>query len=138
MKKIIFTSIISLLAFTCYSQVNSPESTIDQGYEKSQLLLEAKEQEKTAWICLGGGAALFATGLLIAPPKDPEGGFVSQGVSMLLISGTAVAIASIPLFIASGIKKHKASLLVTSQKASFISPLAVSKKITGLTLSISL
>lgn len=151
MKKVIFTAIISLLAFSGYSQ---PASKIDHQFEKDQFLIKAKKQKTAAWVCLGGGVVLFTTGVLIAAPKvskelitftwswstpveQPEHPNYT-GESILMVAGLAGVITSIPLFAASGNNRRKARLLVTNQNASFISPLAVSKNVTGLTLSIVL
>ena len=151
MKKVIFTAIISLLAFSVYSQ---PASKIDHQFEKNQFLIKAEKQKTAAWICLGGGVVLFTTGALIAAPKISKELIsftwswstpveqVEQpnytGESILMVAGLAGVITSIPLFTASRNNKRNARLLVTSQKASFISAQAVSKNINGLTLSISL
>lgn len=153
MKKVFFTAIISLLAFSGYSQVNPPASKIDHQYKKDQFLIKAKKQKTAAWVCLGGGVVLFTTGVLIAAPKVSEDMFrftwswgmpVEQaeqhnytGESILMIVGLAGVITSIPLFAASKHNKRNARLLVTSQKASFISAQAVSKNVTGLTFSLA-
>jgi hypothetical protein len=140
MKKVIFTAIISLLAFSGYSQ---PASKIDHQFEKDQLIIKARTQKIAAWVCMAGGIVLFTTGASMGVTKATENLFAQSqqdytGESMLMIAGAAGIIGSIPLFIASRNNKRNARLLVTSQNTSFISPLAVSKKVTGLTLSIVL
>ena len=148
MKKIFFATVIPLLAFSSYSQLNPPATKFGCHYEAVQLIIKAEKQKRAAWVCLGGGVVLFTSVVLSGVSNVANDLFVSfatfahsqqgsTGEAILMIAGAAGIIASVPLFIASGNNKHKAQLLVTSQKASFISAKPVSKNIPGLTLSLA-
>ena len=71
-------------------------------------LAKSKRQKSGGWIMLGGGAALIGTGFLIGDREessfdDAATGAILGGVGVLLMLG------SIPVFIASGKNKRKAS-----------------------------
>jgi len=82
---------------------------------KTDYLKKSKNQKTAAWILLGGGFALSTTSILIATPKATEdltyglaGFLVGEPVpennytaeSILLVTGIAAMLGSIPLFIA--------------------------------------
>ncbi len=93
--------------------------------------LKQKRQKTAAWICLGGGAAMTITGLILAEnnaegtiksifteeKNGSEEGFVSG--SLLTIVGGATSLASIPLFISAGKNKRKAALSIKGERLSF-------------------
>ena len=91
--------------------------------------LKQKRQETAAWICLGGGAAMTITGLILTGNStrgkiDDVGEFgqrLSEGLSggFFTIVGGAATITSIPLFISAGKNKRKASLSIKGEPLSF-------------------
>ena len=98
---------------------------------KTDYLKKSKNQKTAAWILLGGGFVLSTTSILIASPKATEdltyglaGFLVGEPVpennytaeSILLITGTAAMLGSIPLFIASGKNKKRAMNMTTNIK----------------------
>ena len=114
---ILYILLILPTAIFCQSTLmDLPTVTIDY-------LKKSKSQKTAAWVLLGGGFALTTTSILIATPKAAEdltygfGGFLSgepapqndyTAESILLVTGTAAMLGSIPLFIASGKNKKKA------------------------------
>ena len=111
---------------------------IDLPIVTTDYLKKSKSQKTAAWVLLGGGFALTTTSILIATPKAAEdltygfGGFLSgepapqndyTAESILLVTGTAAMLGSIPLFIASGKNKKKAlnmSANIKMEKATII------------------
>jgi len=100
--------------------------TIKTGYLK-----KSKNQKTAAWVLLGGGFALSTTSVLLASPKVTEDyGNIFVGVfsgepipqnnytaeNILLVTGTAAMLGSIPLFIASGKNKKRARNMITNIK----------------------
>lgn len=98
---------------------------------KTDYLKKSKNQKTAAWILLGGGFALTTTSILIATPKATEdltyvaGGFLIgqpapendyTAESILLVTGTAAMLGSIPLFLASGKNKKNAINMTTNIK----------------------
>ena len=90
---------------------------------KTDYLKKSKNQKTAAWVLLGGGFALTTTGVLLATPKAaedfgnafatiftaepvPENDYTAENI--LLITGTASMLASIPFFSASKKNKRKA------------------------------
>ena len=117
-KMILYTLLLIIPAVTfCQSVAN------DIPVVKTDYLKKSKNQKTTAWVLLGGGFALTVTSALIAAPKVTEdygnilvGVFSSEPVqennytaeNILLITGTASMLASIPFFIASKKNKRRA------------------------------
>ncbi len=149
MKKILLLITVHscLLAFS-FAQQYAPTPGNKIAYEMNQYLLKAKKQKTAAWICLGGGLVLASTGVVIgaanmasdvivsfATLEETQSDYTGEGVLMLL--GCAGIVTSIPLFIASGKNRQKARLLFSNQKT-FGLHHGISKKIPGLTVSISL
>ena len=134
MKKIILYGV--LFAIPALSFAQSTENNVPA--VKTDYLKKSKNQKTAAWILLGGGFALSTTSILVASPKATEdltyglGGFlVGQPApendytaeSILLVTGTAAMLGSIPLFIASGKNKKKAmnmSANIKMEKATII------------------
>jgi len=100
-----------------------------QSIQKTDYLHKSKKQKTAAWILLGGGIAMTITGTVIyhnaynkAAEEDPFGTLltlgtnVNPGGAVLAIVGLLSTIGSIPLFIASGKNKRKASSVSTSFK----------------------
>ncbi len=148
MKKISFLiAAITLMAACSYSQVDPSATKLNNVYTSDAYYLKASKQKTAAWICLGGGLALVATGMIAGAPKAANDYFSvvtlqsSQvhnysGEAILMVAGGAGMIASIPLFIASAKNKSRARLTMTGQKTPIGLPGNVSRKITSVTLSI--
>jgi hypothetical protein len=125
-KTILYTMLLVFPAATFCQSISNNLPTV-----KTDYLKKSKNQKTAAWILLGGGFALSTTSALIGASKASEdleyglGGFlVGQpapennytGESILLVTGTAAMLGSIPLFIASGKNKRKAMKMTTSVK----------------------
>ena len=98
---------------------------------KTDYLNKSKNQKTAAWILLGGGFALSTISIVIPTPKATEdltyglaGFLVGEPVpennytaeSILLVTGIAAMLGSIPLFIASGKNKKRAMNMTTNIK----------------------
>jgi len=150
MKKfILFITVITAIAASGYGQVDSSSAKINNEYIRNQYLVKAKNKKIAAWVCLGGGFALAATGIIrsstkytedvltsIFIPKAEMNSYTSE--TILMLAGIAGMTASIPLFIASGNNKRQANLMITVQKTAEGLPITVTKNLTGLTLSVAL
>jgi hypothetical protein len=117
MKKIILYML--LLAFPvaafCQSTPNNLQAV------KTDYLQKSKNQKTAAWVLLGSGSVLMTTGVVLAAPKELENILGAQEndytvENILLITGIAATIGSIPLFIASKKNKKKAMNMTTSIK----------------------
>ena len=146
---ILLITAITVLQSLCFSQSIYPTAKIGNPDGSNQYLIKAKNYKTAALVCLTGGAALATIGILTSAPKvvtefadifnpvkPPQQDYTSQTV--LLFAGAIGIVASIPLFVSAGNNKRKATLLITNQKTALGLPTFVSKKITGLTLSVSL
>ncbi|HET6767699.1 MAG TPA: hypothetical protein VFH08_09880 [Chitinophagaceae bacterium] len=127
MKKSITYFLLLIIPVASFSQqTNDSIPLVNTDY-----LAKSKNQKTAAWVLLGGGFALTTTSILIASPKAAEdltygfGGFLLgepapqndyTAESILLVAGTAAMLGSIPLFIASGKNKRKASNMSTKIK----------------------
>src|SRR5690349_13286447 len=109
MKPFILITLL-LLAFASSSIAQSTEPVKPPpSILRNDYLSKSKKQEKAGWILLGGGVALFSTGLIVYP-KDydwlfgttPEKEDEASLSGVLLLIGSASTLTSIPLFIASG------------------------------------
>jgi hypothetical protein len=127
MRKIFPFTLLLIFSTTSFCQ----STTNDLPTVKTDYLKKSKNQKTAAWILLGGGFALSTTSILIATPKATEdlayglGGFlVGEPVpennytaeSILLVTGIAAMLGSIPLFIASGKNKKRAMNMTTNIK----------------------
>jgi hypothetical protein len=124
-----------------FCQLDSSVAKTNKQVESNANLLKAKKQKKAAWICLGGGYALVVTGLIFSYSKNSEDQLnnltlYSGEYLPLMVTGATAMLASISLFNSAKKIKHKATLKVAFQKGGEGLPVALSKKITGLTLSI--
>ncbi|HEU5164436.1 MAG TPA: hypothetical protein VFU29_02790 [Chitinophagaceae bacterium] len=104
MKKIvIYFLMLALPATTFCQKTNDSVPSVQNDY-----LQRSKNQKTVAWVLLGGGTALIATGIIVGSGKestfsDAAGGAAVAGIGLLS------TISSIPLFIASGKNKRKAT-----------------------------
>lgn len=129
--------IVANIAFS--QQVNPPPTFTNQDY-----LQKSKHQKTAAKILLGGGGVLFFTGSLIA--LNDIGNLFSGKVNnpalaeILLLTGGAAMVTSIPLFIASSKNKKKAmSMSLGNQSVPQIKNNSfVYRTIPSLTIKISL
>ena len=97
MKKIILFATFLILSASSFSQqTNSHPSLTKQDY-----LQKSKNQKTTAWVLLGGGAALILVGDLIGNQKESTLGDAGTGV-VIAGAGVLSMLGSIPFFIASG------------------------------------
>ena len=140
-------NIYSSTSFTVNKKLLQLESS--NFYSDSvDLFKKSRNQSKAAFIMLGGGGALLLTGIITSIVKagrefvglfDPNEEVKNYTVeTLLLVVGGAAVIGSIPLFVAASQNKHKAKLLISNQKTSYIMPPNVGKNITGITLQISI
>ena len=103
MKKSILFVLLLVSATTLLSQQTDTKHPVT----KQDYLAKSKNQKTGAWVLLGGGAALIATGFLIGDRK--ESSFDDAGTGAVFgVLGFLSAVGSIPLFIASGRNKRKA------------------------------
>jgi hypothetical protein len=78
-------------------------------------MIKRQKNNTAAWICLGGGAGLFAIGITVGAD-----GLLSLDSSKagagggLMVAGALVSSVSIPLFISAGSNKRKARLSLES------------------------
>ena len=106
MKKIMLYFLLALISATSFCQKNNDSvPPVQKDYLK-----KSKHQKTAAWILLGGGTALMATGIIVGSGKDAyltdaAGGAAVAGIGLLS------TIASIPLFIVSGKNKRKANTM---------------------------
>ena len=119
MRKIILYTLLLVIPAATFCQATPNDlPTI-----KTDYLKKSKNQKTAAWVLLGGGFALTTTSVLLATPKAaedfgntfatiftaepvPENDYTVENI--LLITGTASMLASIPFFIASKKNKRKA------------------------------
>jgi hypothetical protein len=115
MKKItIFLLFVSVDYFNFGQQ-----TTVDAPKVKTDYLKKSKNQKTTAWVMLGGGAALIITGAVIPrgdeelsfnplDPFEPSSVHENDGIKAgFILVGTLSMIGSIPFFIASGKNKKR-------------------------------
>ena len=148
MKKVTFLLVSLLFLAKLFGQqpTVAPVPTPNTDY-----LQKSKNQKKTAWILLGGGAALMATGIII--PKGESKGFTgsyyglpaeefeNDGIKAAFgITGLLSMIGSVPFFIASGKNKRKAaSISLNYQRVRQIQNSdLVNKSLPSLTLKFNL
>ena len=126
-KKIILYTLLLLFSVTlfCQSTPNNLPAV------KTDYLKKSKNQKTAAWLFLSGGFALTVTSALVAAPKltedygnaiagffsaepVPENNYTAENI--LLVTGTAAMLSSIPLFIASKKNKKRAMNMTTNIK----------------------
>lgn len=109
-KAFILVPMLIVAAPTFCQQTNPAPAIIKQDY-----LQKSKNQKKTAWIMLGGGAAFVLTGVLIPRGEhtgwNPISGdeYENDGISAAFgLTGLVSMLGSVPFFICSGKNKRKA------------------------------
>ena len=98
-----------IVSVSSFSQQTNPASTLT----KQDYLQKSKNQKKVAWIMLGGGVA-FVVGGFISGTSDLSS--TSAGPAILIYTGGASILASIPVFMASAKNKRKAMNMSASFK----------------------
>jgi hypothetical protein len=113
MKKLLLSILMMLTVLALIGQQTTGQFTREDYLQKS------KRQKTTAWILLGGGAALIAGGTiwwsqeftLFGPGSSGE-----TGATVMVLAGTCSMLGSIPVFIASARNKNKANNLMVGLK----------------------
>jgi len=117
-KSILLFLLLSVAASTFSQQINPSPVLTKQDYQ-----LKSKRQKTAAWVLMGGGFVMSTIGISLAlndatvilisvltltPTNDNNN---SSAAELLLITGAASMLGSIPLFIAAGKNKRKAMSL---------------------------
>ena len=123
---------INTIAEKDYLNMNTPPDKDQDFY-----LRRSKNYRIVGWSTLGGGIVLSGLGLLIGSSIHANnidyGDYTIPG--LLLATGAASGIVSIPFMIMATAYKHKAKLMISNQKTGFGVPSGVSRDITGITIS---
>ena len=119
MGKIMFYTLLLVIPATTFCQKTNDSISV----VKTDYLKKSKNQKTAAWVLFGGGLVLTTTSIVMATSKVTEdyvnviaGVFSSEpppqndytAENILLITGTASMLASIPFFIASKKNKRRA------------------------------
>ena len=119
MKKAILLFLLLAVAASTFSQQINPSPVLT----KQDYQLKSKRQKTAAWVLMGGGFVMSTIGISLAlndatvilisvltltPTNDNNN---SSAAELLLITGAASMLGSIPLFIAAGKNKRKAMSL---------------------------
>ena len=128
MKKISFICIVSLWA-TTNTNAQMRDTTLNINTHKvdaNSLFQKSKKQKTTGFVLLGGGAALELVAMAIGTAEvaaDPLGSIFNEkktnNLGLLIASGGAVMLSSIPFFIASGLNRTKANILLKTETLFF-------------------
>lgn len=104
MKKIILVLCFGVISFRCIAQATG----------KTGYLQKSKNQKTAAWVLLGGGALVEIVGVIVYPKNLSILGNTQSELSrertasVLLITGGAIMLSSIPFFVSSAKNKRKA------------------------------
>lgn len=133
--------LLVVLSAASFSQQTNPAPQLtNQDY-----LQKSKKQKTTAWILLAGGAALSITGAILSShtlinilidPLNPESTSGSDADVIVLLTGAAAMLGSVPLFISAGKNKRKAMSL--SFKMEQVPQLQIASLVNKPTPSVSL
>lgn len=99
---------IAIVLFLVTAQVAMAQQT--PAHDRAYYLAKAKKQKTAAWLCLGSGAVIATTGIIIGINRadeefvasfndESDGGFTTGAV--FFFTGAAAMLTSVPLFIAS-------------------------------------
>jgi uncharacterized membrane protein len=144
MKKLLFICLVTLwVATQTKAQMRDTVLNMNKHRAESSFLFQKSKKQKTAaWLLLGGGAGLITTGvIMIGGDKDPFGvvfGASSKATTgaILTVAGGAAMLGSIPLFIASGKNKSKASLMLKNENVFFNPQINIKKHLVSVGLKI--
>jgi hypothetical protein len=118
MKMIVFS--LTLLFFVVQSFC---QTTTNTALTKDYFLQKSKNQKTVAWVLLGGGLGVAATGGIVQliHEKQRNGGFdLNFTGTWIAIGGGVVALSSIPFFISSSKNKKKAASIAMSNQNIFL------------------
>ena len=117
------------LMFLCFSVCCFGQAKVQTGFTKAGFLLKSKRQQTTGFILLAGGAAMFATGMLI-PEGEVTGHYVwpdwsdehkNDGIkSALSLTGVVAMLGSVPFLIASSNNKRLAARVSFSEQKIYL------------------
>jgi hypothetical protein len=102
MKKFFICTMLLLMTTSSFCQ----QTDFSQSLTRQDYLKKSKNQKTTAWILLGGGAAVAVGAAILDVSSDWSKSETPYIVA--LFTGGAAMLGSIPLFIASGRNKRKA------------------------------
>ncbi len=108
MKLLLLVSLFSIASATAFSQY--ADTTVTQ--QAKDYLQKSNKQRTAGWILLGGGAGLTGIGIIVTATTALgdliEGDEGSSGGPILMFTGLASMVGSIPLFLAAGKNRRKA------------------------------
>ncbi len=151
MKKIF----IAVLLISCLNTLQSKaqvQNTIQHPLNSDLLFQKARKQKTTGWILMGTGAGLTIAGTLVTAasaatiyydilinPLDQNETSSSSAIGpIMLLTGVASMVASVPFFIASGKNKRKANLVIRNESESMSRQLHYKENFVSLALNINL
>jgi hypothetical protein len=108
MKKTFIFPVLLLFTVNAFSQAIPSNE-----FSKEYYLQKSKSQKSTGWILLGGGAALAIIGLIgFSSTFDIwDSSSESDSYGYLMLGGSVISLASIPMFISSGKNNRKAATI---------------------------
>lgn len=99
---------------------------------------KSKNQRTVGWATLGGGILLSGLGILLATNDYDLYSSNANYPGILIVAGCVSGIVSIPFMILANINKHKAKLILETQKTGFSLPPGISKSVVGISFQIKL
>ncbi|HWH62184.1 MAG TPA: hypothetical protein VNS50_02885 [Ginsengibacter sp.] len=156
MKKIFVIVLLSSCLNTLQSSAqlqNTSQSAIQHPLNSDLLFQKARKQKTTGWILMGTGAGLAIAGtivtaesvatvyydVLINPLLDQNVTSSSSAIGpMMLLTGVASMVASVPFFIASGKNRRNAYLVIRNESESMSRQLHYKENFVSLALNITL
>ena len=120
MKKIVFSLTLLIFVLNSFCQTSK-----NKALTKDYYLQKSKNQKTAAWVLLGGGLGIAATGgivQLIHENQSNNGSGLSFDFTgtWIAIGGGVVALSSIPFFIGSSKNKKKAASIAISNQNIFL------------------
>ena len=113
--------------FNLNAQRNGQDSSVNQQHKTAELLLKKSKKQKTvAWILLGAGAGVSIIGYAIGSnsynPDHPLDIFPPGALAggAMILGAAAMAVSSVPFFIASGRNKKKANLILRKESQTLL------------------
>ncbi len=118
MKKIILFSALCIFVVQGFAQTTSKAVT------KEYYLKKSRTQKTIAWVMLGTGVVMAATGYVIGSTRDADDFIqdanIGETEGIVIIAGGVVAVGSIPLFIISSKNKKRAAGISFIQQPVFV------------------